>query len=64
MDSYMLKHQNRDVAFFVLDTDGDLYTFEVLDPAEMPVLGNGPKNLAEWIQNRAIPDSRDDLTAS
>lgn len=61
MVTYMLKHQNRDVASFVLDSDGDLYTFKILDPNEMPILGDGRKNLAEWIQNRAIPDSRKDL---
>lgn len=61
MVTYILKHQNRDVASFVLDSDGDLYTFEIFDPNEMPILGDGRKNLAEWIQNRAIPDSRKDL---
>ena len=54
----MLKHQNRDVASFVLDSDGDLYTFEIHDQKEMPILGDGRTNLAEWIQNRSIPDSR------
>lgn len=61
MITYMLKHQDRDVASFVLDSDGDLYTFEILNSDEMPILGNGRKSLAEWIQNRAIPDSRKDL---
>ena len=61
MITYMLKHQNRDVASFVLDSDGDLYTFEIHDQKEMPILGDGRKNLAEWIQNRSIPDSRKDL---
>lgn len=61
MADYVLKHQNKDVAFFTMDKDGDLYTFDILDSKSMPILGNTPKNMAEWIQNRAIPDSRKDL---
>lgn len=57
MITYMLKHQDRDVASFVLDSDGDLYTFEIINSDEMPILWNGRKNLATWLQNRAIPDS-------
>ena len=55
---YILKHKNRDVAFFALDDDGDLYEFNVITPDHMPILGNGPKNIAEWLQNRAIPEGR------
>lgn len=55
---YILKHKNRDVAFFVLDDDGDLYELNVIDPDHTPILGNGPKNIAEWLQNRAIPEGR------
>lgn len=56
MTKYILKHRNRDVAFFAMDEDGDLYSLEIASPEYMPILGNGPKNLAEWIQNRAIPE--------
>ena len=61
MTNYILKHQNRNVAYFTMDSDGDLYELDIIDSAHMPILGNGPKNIAEWIQNRAIPDSRKDL---
>lgn len=62
MTKYILKHRNRDVAFFAMDEDGDLYSLEIASPEYMPILGNGPKNLAEWIQNRAIPEGRPDLS--
>lgn len=61
MIKYILKHRDRDVAFFTMDEDGDLYSLEIVSPKYMPILGNGPKNLAEWIQNRAIPEERPDL---
>lgn len=62
MTRYILKHRNRNVAFFTMDEDGDLYSLEIASPEYMPILGNGPKNLAEWIQNRAIPEGRPDLS--
>lgn len=62
MIRYILRHRNRDAAFFTMDEDGDLYSMEIADPEHMPILGNGPKNLAEWIQNRAIPEERPDLS--
>lgn len=61
MTQYILRHRDRDAAFFVMDEDGDLYSLEIVSPEHMPILGNGPKNLAEWIQNRAIPEGRPDL---
>lgn len=61
MTNYILKHQNQDVAFFTMDDDGDLCSLSVVNDKHMPILGNEPKNIAEWIQNRAIPDSRKDL---
>ena len=61
MTKYILRHRNRDVAFFAMDEDGDLYSLEIVVQEHMPILGNGPKNLAEWIQNRAIPEGRPDL---
>lgn len=61
MTKYILKHRNRDVVFFAMDEDGDLYSLEIASSEYMPILGNGPKNLAEWIQNRAIPEGRPDL---
>lgn len=59
--NYTLKHKDRDVAYFAMDEDGDLYAFDIIDEKHMPILGTHRKNLAEWIQNRAIPDSREDL---
>ena len=61
MIRYILRHRNWDAAFFTMDEDGDLYSMEIVSPEHMPILGNGPKNLAEWIQNRAIPEGRPDL---
>ena len=61
MIRYILRHRNWDAAFFTMDEDGDLYSMEIVSPEYMPILGNGPKNLAEWIQNRAIPEGRADL---
>lgn len=61
MTKYILRHRNRDAAFFAIGEDGDLYSLEIVAQEHMPILGNGPKNLAEWIQNRAIPEGRPDL---
>ena len=63
MTNYILRHQNRDVAAFRMDADGDIDQLTILRPADMPILGNGIKNLCEWVRNRAIPDSRADLDA-
>lgn len=62
MTKYILRHCDRDTAFFVMDEDGDLYSLEIASSEYMPILGNGQKNLAEWIQNRAIPEERPDLS--
>ena len=62
MTKYILRHCDRDAAFFVMDEDGDLYSLEIASSEYMPILGNGQKNLAEWIQNRAIPEERPDLS--
>ena len=62
MTRYILKHRNRDVALLYPWTKMGTYIPEIASPEYMPILGNGTKNLAEWIQNRAIPEGRPDLS--
>lgn len=61
MAGYILKHKNKNAAYFSLDEDGDFNEMDILSNKELPILGSGKKNVAQWIRDRAIPESRSDL---
>lgn len=61
MAEYILKHKNRNAVYFSLDEDGDFDQLELISNKDIPVLGNGTKNIAQWIRERSIPESRSGL---
>lgn len=63
IDSYILRHKNRDIALLTLDTEtAELHKSNILIPNELPVIAdqNG-RCISSWLNDRAIPNGRKEL---
>lgn len=62
MNKFVLKHTDIDVAFFNIDTYGNIEKLTIINRAHMPFLGtDDPQRFMFWWKHRAVPRKRPDL---